>query len=432
MKQKRKASANPRPFIIAGYATILLTFGVVGAWAAIAKLDKAVIASGEVEVEANRREVQHLEGGIVKKKDVAEGQVVKAGDVLIELRDVEARADLQVVTIRLRIGEAVEARLRAERNLEDHIEFKESLLADKTPEVVDAVADQQRIFDDRTSILKSQQDILTNRVDQLKREKLGLGEQKEAYEARAKVLLGRLDRLREGLESGSIQKNLFATYEDEYIEVKAFVASMDTEIAKVEKSIGETEFQMLQTRQEFRERASTEYKEIYGQIQELREQSKVAQDVLDRTKIRAPIDGVAQNIKLNGFVIQRGQTLLEIVPDTDEMIINARVQPLDIDSVSEGLTAEVKFTSFPSRLMPIIEGEVLTVSRGTITPEDTRQSPYYLARVQVSKDVLPEDVRGRLSAGMPADVLITSGERTVVDYMISPITDAIWKSLREE
>ncbi|WP_168206244.1 HlyD family type I secretion periplasmic adaptor subunit [Labrenzia sp. PHM005] len=432
MKSKRKASANPRPFIIAGYATILLTFGVVGAWAAIAKLDKAVIAPGMVEVEANRREVQHLEGGIIKKKDIKEGQVVKAGDVLIELNDVQARANVQVVTIRLRIAEAVEARLKAERNLDEKIEFSASLLADKTPEVVDAVADQERIFNDRTSILKSQADILTNRIEQLKREKIGLGEQKEAFIRRAEILLGRLDRLKEGLESGSIQKNLYATYEDEYVEIKANVARMDTEEAKVEKSIGETKFQMLQTRQEFRERASTEYKEIYGQIQEFREQQKVAQDVLDRTKIRAPIDGVAQNIKLTGYVIQRGQTLLEIVPDTDEMIINARVQPLDIDSVTEGLEAEVKFTSFPSRFMPIITGKVQTVSKGTITPEDTREAPYYLARVQVSKDELPEDVRGRLSAGMPADVLITSGERTVVDYIISPLTDAVWKSMRED
>ncbi|MEP2757781.1 MAG: HlyD family type I secretion periplasmic adaptor subunit [Hyphomicrobiales bacterium] len=427
-----KTSGNPKPFIIAGYTLIALTFGVVGAWAAIAKLDKAVIASGIVEVEANRREIQHLEGGIIQSKDVKEGQIVKAGDILIELNNVQARANLQVVTIRLRIGEAVEARLQAERNLAEEIEFSDSLLADTTPEVVDAVADQRQIFADRTSILKSKDDILSNRVEQLKREKQGLTQQKEAFDERAKILLKRLDRLKEGLESGSIQRNLYATYEDEYIEIRANVARMDTEEAKVEKSIGETKFQMLQTRQEFRERASTEYKDVYGQIQEFVEQQKVAQDVLDRTKIRAPIDGVAQNIKLNGYVIQRGQTLLEIVPDTDEMIINARVQPLDIDSVTEGLEAEVKFTSFPSRFMPIVTGTVQTVSKGTITPDDTREPPYYLARVYVSKEMVPEHVRGRLSAGMPADVLITSGERTVVDYIISPLTDAIWKSMGED
>ncbi len=424
--------ADPKPFMVAGYTVIVLTFGVVGVWAATAKLDKAVIAPGTVDVASNRKEIQHLEGGIVEKVAVVEGQTVKSGEIIIELNDIQARANLQVVTIRLHIAQAMGARLQAERNLEEELDFPKLLLEDQTPEVIAAIADQRQIFSDRSSILKSQTDILTNRIEQLQRERQGLGEQKVAFETRAKLLSERLDRLKKGIVSGAIQTNLFTTYEDEYVEVKANVARMDTEQAKVDKSIGETEFQILQTQQQFRERASSEYKEVSGQIQELIEQRKVAEDVLGRSRIRAPVDGVAQNIQLNGPVIRPGQVMLEVVPDTDQMVINAHVATIDIDSVREGMIAEIKFSAFPNRFMPIITGEVTTVSKASITPPDGRSPPYFLARINVSKEMIPDDLEGRLTAGMPADVLISAGERTVADYLISPLTDAIWKSMNEE
>lgn len=423
---------NPKPFIIAGYVVIALTFGVVGLWAATAKLDKAVIAHGEVDVATNRKEIQHLEGGIIRKILVKEGQKVKEGDVLIELNDIQTSSNLQVVTIRLRIAQATEARLQAERNLTESLVFPNELLTDYTPEVVAAIADQQQIFADRTSILKSQKNILVSRIDQLKREAQGLDEQKSAFEVRAGILSDRLERLRGGLENGAVQVNLFATYEDEYVSVKANVARMDTEKAKVENSIGETEFQILQTQQQFQERASSEYKEINGQIQELVEQRKVSEDILSRTRIRAPVDGVAQNLQLNGPVIRPGQIMLEIVPATDNMVINARVATIDIDNVREGMTAEVKFSAFQSRFLPIITGEVETVSQASITPSDSRQPPYFLARINVSKGMIPDELEGRLNAGMPAEVMFSAGERTVVQYLTAPLTDAIWKSMNEE
>jgi len=428
----KRYKPDPKPFMVAGYVVIILTFGVVGLWAATAKLDKAVIAPGQVEVATNRKEIQHLEGGIVKKITVEEGQEVKEGDVLIELSDIQASSNLRVVTIRLRIAQAAEARLQAERNLNESIQFSQELLADNTPEVVAAIADQRQIFADRTSILKSQDNILVSRIDQLKRESQGLGEQKTAFVMRSEILSKRLERAREGLENGAIQANLFTTYEDEYVNVKANVARMDTEKAKVENSIGETEFQILQTRQQFQERASSEYKEVSGQIQELLQQRKIAEDVLARTKIRSPVDGVAQNLQLNGPVIRPGQIMLEIVPATDRMVINAHVSTIDIDSVHQGMTAEIKFSAFQNRYLPIIFGVVETVSQGSITPTDGRTPPYFLARINVSKGMIPDELEGRLNAGMPAEVLISAGERTVVDYLTSPLTDAIWKSMNEE
>lgn len=431
---RKNANPNPRPFIIAGYSVIAMAFGVAGVWAATAKLDRAVIAPGVIEVASNRKEVQHLEGGIIQELLVREGQPVKEGDVLIRLNDVQAAANLQVLTIRQHIAQATEARLQAERRMDATFELPPSLVDDTTPEVLEAVADQREIFQDRASILTSQINILTNRIEQLRREMEGLEGQKEAFHRRAEILAERLERLRPGLKNGSVQKNLFASYEEEYVEVKANVARMDTEKAKVEKSIGETEFQILQAQQQYKERASSEYKEVNGQLQELIEQRKVAENVLARTRITAPVDGVAQNLRFHtaGGVIRPGEILLEVVPIEERLVINAHVAPIDMDSVHAGLKAEVKFSAFPGRFMPIVIGEVDTVSRGSITPPDGRSPPYFLARINVSKGMVPDDIEERLSAGMPAEVLISTGERTVLDYLTSPLTDAIRRSMRED
>lgn len=426
--------SNPKPFAVAGYTVILLTFGVVGGWAATARLDSGVIAPGTIDVASNRKEIQHLEGGIIEEILVSEGQSVKAGDILMRLNDVQARSNLRVYTIRLHIAQAMEARLLAERRMEETFQLPAKLERDATPEVKAAIADQQEIFQDRISILKSQNDILQTRIEQLHKEYEGLEVQKEAYQRRVEILQERLDRLRPGLENGVVQANVFSTYEEEYVEVKANVARMDTEKAKVEKTIGETEYQIIQTQQEFKERANSEYKEVSGQIKELIEHIKVAENVLARTQIRSPVDGFAQNLRFHttGGVIRPGDVVVEIVPVEDRMVINAHVAPIDIDSVHPGLVAEVKFSAFASRFMPIVTGEVDSVSKGTIVPSDQRQPPYYLARINVSKGMVPDEIEERLTAGMPADVIISTGERTVMDYLISPLTDAIRKSMREE
>lgn len=429
----RKAP-SPRPFILAGYTTILLTFGVIGGWAAVARLDRAVISHGVIDVASNRKEIQHFEGGIIGEIVTFDGQRVKAGDVLMRLSDVQSRAQMQILNIRTRIAQATEARLQAERAMSDTLQFPEALLMDQTPEVKAAIADQRDIFADRASILESQTNILKSRIEQMHREIDGLELQKSSFQERVDILKKQLDRLKGGLDSGVVQTNLVSAREEEYVEVKTNIGRMETEIAKVQKSVGETEFQILQQQQQYKERASSEYKDISNQLQELAEHVKIAEDVLSRVDIRAPVDGTVQNMKFHttGGVIRPGEVLMEIVPNDDRMVIKAQVSPIDIDSVRPGLTAEVRFSSFSSRFMPIIIGEVDTVSRATINPNDGRTPPYFEARINVSKDMVPDSIEGRLSAGMPAEIIISTGERTVVDYLTSPLTDAIRKSMRED
>ncbi len=190
----------------------------------------------------------------------------------------------------------------------------------------------------------------------------------------------------------------------------------------------------MQVEQEYTERANTELEEIRGEIAELQERLKVARDVLERTAIRAPGNGTIQNLKVHtvGEVVRPGEDLMELVPANDDLVINARVTPIDIDSVVPGLVAEVRFSAIKSRLTPIIVGEVASVSGDVITPENPNEQPYYLARIDVSEVELPPVVEEKISAGMPAEVIVKSGERRVVDYLASPLMDAVRKSLIEE
>lgn len=425
---------SPRPIAIMGYAIVFLTFGVFGGWAAVAKLDNAVFAPGTISLEGNRKVVQHLEGGIVREILVDEADTVEKGDVLLQLSDVEARSNLYVVDTRLDVARIVEARLLAERKMADTIELPSLSVGESSSAVETTIADQRDLFEDRQSILKSRTDILESRIEQTEGQIEGLELQKSALERREKNFMTMITRMRGGEEKGLIQKNAMSQREDEMIQIEASLGQVMSEIAQARNVINETKFEKLQISQEYRQRANTELEEVRAEISELEQRKKVAQDTLRRTKIRAPGSGTIQNLKVHTFgsVIRAGDVLMELVPEDEELIVNARVSPRDIDNVSPGLDTEVRFTAFKTKLTPIMLGNVRSVSNDVITPENPQEMPYYLARIEVDEDNIPKEIEGRLSAGMPADVIITTGERTVVNFIASPLLDAVRKSLIEE
>lgn len=426
---------SPKPVALMGYFIIFLTFGVFGGWAAVAKLDSAVVAPGTISLEGNRKVIQHLEGGIVEEILVKEADRVTEGQVLLRLRSVEARSNVEVLKTRMNILRVIEARLLAERSLADSIDFPADLAtrADDAT-IAAAIADQEKLFADRRSIVKSQTDILANRVAQVKVQIEGLELQKSALERRIRNFTTMIERMRDGVGRGLIEANLLSQREDELIQIEANLGQIISEIAQARNVIGEAELQALQVRQEYQERANTDLEQIRGEISELRERIKVAEDILARTEIRAPGSGSIQNLKVHtiGSVVRPGEVLMELVPQNEQLVINARVSPLDIDNVAPGLSTEVRFTAFKTRLTPIMLGSVESVSSDVITPDNPNMPPYYLARIAVDETEIPEEIRGRLTPGMPADVIITTGERTVAHYIVSPLMDAVRKSLIEE
>ncbi|MEP5729335.1 MAG: HlyD family type I secretion periplasmic adaptor subunit [Sulfitobacter sp.] len=425
---------SPKPIALMGYILIFVTFGVFGSWAAVAKLDSAVVAPSTISLEGNRRVVQHFEGGIVEEILVQEAGSVEQGEVILRLSNIEARSNLEVFSTRLDVARLVEARLLAERALEDAVAFPQDVLSRNSEAVTAVLADQQDLFKDRRLILRSQEDILSARVEQIKVQIQGLELQKSAFERRIVNYTEMLVRMRDGESKGLIQGNQLAQREDELIEIEANLGQVISDIAQARASIGETELQRLQLTQEYRERASTELEQIRAEISELNERRKVADDVLARTEIRAPSSGTIQNLKVHtvGSVVRPGEVLMELVPEDEELIINARVSPIDVDNVAVGLETEVRFTAFKAKLTPIMLGSVDTVSGDVITPENPNEPPYYLARITVEEEDIPDEIKDRLTAGMPADVVITTGERTVINFIASPLMDAVRKSMIEE
>lgn len=426
---------SPKPIAIMGYAIVFITFGVLGGWAAVAKLDSAVFAPGTISLEGNRKVVQHLEGGIVEEILVDEADTVNEGDVLLRLSGVEARSNLEVINTRMNMALVAEARLLAERKMADRIDLPEGIDPGNVSEAVqEVIADQRDRFQARRSIMKSRLNILSSRVDQTEEQIEGLQLQKSALERRVENFSTMIERMRSGQEMGLIQSNVLSQREDEMIQIEASLGQVISEIAQARNAISETEFEALQIEQEYRERANTELEEVRTEISELEQQKMVSVDILRRTNIRAPGSGTIQNLKVHtvGSVIKPGEVLMELVPENEELIVNARVAPRDIDNVSPGLDTEVRFTAFKTKLTPIMLGRVRSVSNDVITPENPQELPYYLARIHVDDKDIPADIEGRLTAGMPADVIITTGERTVLNFIASPLLDAVRKSLIEE
>lgn len=425
---------SPKPVALAGYVLIFLTFGVLGSWAAVAKLDSAVVAPAIISLEGNRRVVQHFEGGIVEDILVAEADTVEQGDILLRLSAVEARSNLEVLSTRLDVSRMIEARLLAERKLAPDVVFPADLVSGDNQVVVAVRDDQTDLFREGRSILKSQEDILRARREQIEVQIEGLELQKSAFQRRIDNYTEMLDRMRDGESRGLIQGNVLSQREDEMIEIEANLGKVISEIAQARASIGETALQILQLNQEYRQKANTELERIRAEISELQERRKVAIDVLNRTEIRAPGSGTIQNLKVHtvGSVIRPGDVLMELVPEDEELIINARVSPIDKDNVAPGLLTEVRFTAFKTKLTPIMLGSVESVSGDVITPDNPNDPPYFLARVAVDENDIPEEIRDRITAGMPVDVIITTGERTVANFIVSPLMDAVRKSMIEE
>ena len=426
---------NPKPFAIMGYAIIFVTFGVFGSWAAIAKLDSAVVAPATISLEGNRKVIQHLEGGIVNELLVQEADRVEKGDILLRLNDVEARSNVGVIRIRLDMARVVEARLLAERKLADSFELSGELLdtADMAP-VREVIADQRDIFTERRSIMQSRIDILNSRIEQTEEQIRGLTIRRDALERRVKNFTDMVERMRNGQEQGLIEANSLSQREDELIQIESSFGQVISEIAQARNAINETRFEILQVEQEYRQRANGELDDVRSEISELEERQKVAADILERTRIRAPYSGMIQNLKVHtvGSVIRPGDVLMELVPKDEQLLVKAHVAPQDIDNVVPGLETEVRFTAFKTRMTPIMLGTVISVSEDIITPDSARDAPYYLARIEVPEENIPPELRGRLAAGMPADVVIKMGERTVVNFLASPLMDAVRKSMIEE
>ena len=434
MKKSEKSISDWRGIAVAGYAVIILTFGVVGVWAAVAKLDKAVVAQGFVAVETNRKSVQHFEGGMVREIFIKEGDHVTKGEVLFSLKKVQAQANNDLVKNQLDSGLALEARLLAERDQKENITWPEEFSGRSAePLLARIMIDQIHQFQERHTSLEGQVSVLESRIEQLTMGIKGIAIEKDSTEKQVGYINDELVNLRDLGKKQLVPMTRVYAMERERTRLEGVIGHSIADTAKAQSSIGEIKIQIQQLRQKFQEDIASSLLEVRQKIADARERVTVAGDVLNRVEIVAPLDGTAQNLKVFtvGQVLRPAETLLEIVPDEEPLVVDAQFSPNDIDTVYGGQQAEIRFPAFHSRQIPLMMGRIESISHDRLMDEQTRQF-YFLGVISLDRSDIPEEYRPRIRPGMPAEVIVASGERTVLSYIISPLSESLRKSFREK
>ena len=428
------AAPDPGRIILAGALSLMVFTGVVGLWSTTPPLDSAAVAPGSVVVESRRKTVQHLEGGIVRGILVAEGARVEPGMPLVVLDQTQARSALD--TMRSQQDEllAREARLLAERIGADTVEFPSSLTdrADD-PRIADLIDGQRRLFAARWESLRGQVDILVQRTAQLDAEAEGLRAQVASTESQLALIAEEMQDTRSLVSKGLERKSRLLSLERETANLGGRRGEYLASIARSEQRRGETALQILDLRNKRVEELAKELREVQGKLRELEERRHAAEDVLDRTVVRAPVTGTVMNVQVHtsGGVIGAGKPILDIVPDDDSLLIEAKLRATDIDSVHTGLPARIRLTAFKQRTTPVLFGRVTYVSGDALTDQRTGTTTYN-AHVVVDRGELERAGGLSLQPGMPAEVMIVTGRRTAADYFLSPLTDSFARAFREE
>lgn len=417
-----------------GWTTILLFFGLGGGLAAAVPLASAALAPGVISPDGSRKAVQHLEGGIVRAIHVREGDRVEVGQPLLTLEGTQARADLGELHERMLYLTAMEARMVAEQKRASTIQPPQDIHALGTPAIVAAVLKgQQDLFESRIATQTGRESILTKRVMQLREESNGLGEVIAAQTTQLALIQHEVDTVNVLLQKGLERVPRLLALQRQQAELKGERANNKARIARNDQAIGQTEIELLTTREQQREKVNEEIGTVRTELATLRSKLPARTDVLARTTIAAPMAGTVMNVRVTTQtgVVKPGEMLLEIVPSEVKLIIDARVSPNDIDVVRAGMRTKVVFSAFAQRNLPQFHGSLRSVSADRMTDERTGEA-YFLAKVEVD----PADLKALgadqvLSAGMPTEVYILTGQRTTLDYLVRPFVDSIHKSFRE-
>ncbi len=429
-----KLPLNPRPAILVGLTVIVIAIGGFGAWAAIAPIASAVIAPGVVTVDSNRKTVQHLEGGVVKELLVRDGDTVQAGDVLIRLDETRPRASLAIIQGRYDAARALEARLLAERDGYRKIKFPNDLRTRATEDnISEILLGQKRLFDARRSSLDGEASILKNRIVQLKDNITGIRAQQQSKERQNSLILEEIRSLQTLLEKGYTERPRLLALQREAARLEGEHGQHISEIARANTTVGETKLQIIQLRRDFQEQVVDDLRSVRTEISDLKERLGAAKYVLEHIEVRAPESGVVVGTEVHtvGGVIRAGDTILEIVPADDRLIVEAQVQPFDIDDIAVGQEANINFTAFKQRTTSTVSGEVIYISADRLTDQRSGE-PYYLARIKVADDEVARLGERQLHPGMPAEVMIKTGERTALQYLAQPFLDSMNRAWREE
>jgi HlyD family secretion protein len=431
--ESKRDRRSLRRHALAGCLTVMLLVGGVGGWAATTQLSGAVIAPGVVVVDSNVKKVQHPTGGIVGELLVRDGSRMQAGDVLIRLDDTLTRANLAIVVKSLDELAARQARLEAERDDAESVSVPEELIlrVDNT-DVARVIAAEEKLFQFRKLARLGQKAQLTERIAQL-REEIGSLAGQASAKGREIDLIGReLDAARELWAKNLMPISRLTALEREAVRLEGERNQLLAAAAQAKGKSTETELQIIQVDQDLRSEVSRELREIQSKTGEFVERKVAAQDQLKRIEVRAPQDGVVHQLTVHtlGGVVSPGEPIMLIVPEADELTIEARIAPQEIDQVQLGQPAVVRFAAFNQRTTPEINGIVTRLSADVAQDQRTGLS-YYTARIGMPSAEISRLNGLKLVPGMPVEAFMRTEDRTVISYLIKPLQDQIAKVFRE-
>lgn len=419
--------------ILAGVALVTVLAGAVGGWAATTELSGALIASGSVVVDSNVKKVQHPSGGVIGELRVREGDLVRAGDVVARIDQTVTRANLAIVSKGLDELSARKARLASERDGAESVLFPDSLGArTNDPDIAQIMAGEQKLFDLRRTARAGVKAQLRQQSAQLVEEASGLSAQQKAKVREIALINNELEGVRELFKKNLVQINRLTQLEREATRLDGEQAQLLASIAQVRGKMAEIELKIVQIDQDLSSEVSKEMREIDAKIGEFIERKIAAEDQLQRVDIRSPQDGTVFQLAVHtvGGVIAPGEAIMLVVPNADNLAVEAKVNPQDIEQVRLGQKSRLRFPAFNTATTPEIDGEVTRISADTSVDQRSGLS-YYLIRVSVPANQLARLGQSRLVPGMPVECFIQTGERTVMSYLLKPLRDQLARTFRE-
>lgn len=433
LDQAPAPKANWQATLRAGHFVVFAMLGGFGFWAATARLDGAAVAGGVIEAESNRKTVQHFEGGIVKELLTRNGDSVAQDQVLVRLDPVRFAAQGDLYRNQLAMLLAQEARLAAEYEMRPTLVMPPEVTERMTnPSVAPVIADQTRLFQTRRDEFQRNVQVAQSGIDQA-------GKDIEQNGIDAATAIATLASVAKELESvwPLYQRQLIATtrvtpLEREKLRLQGIIDGAKVQSVKLRERQTELELRKQQAQQDYQKDASTALVDVRRMISDARQQIVLAEDSQKRAEIRAPIAGVVQQMKIFtiGGVIRPGEPILDIAPANDELVVRAQIQPDDVDRVAAGMEAELKFPAFNYWGAKAIRGKLRSISRDRIV-ENEGKNVYFAGEIVVDRTTLPPNISARLVAGMTANVIILTGQRTVANYLLRPLIERFDRSMRE-
>ncbi|MCR8725864.1 HlyD family type I secretion periplasmic adaptor subunit [Frigidibacter sp. ROC022] len=424
-----------RPLVLFSALLMLVSFGGFGAWAFRAPLAAAVISHGNFVATGQNKVVQHLEGGIIRAIPVSEGDRVEAGDALLELDRTAAQANLREIYLRRIRLEAIEARLRAVNSEADALTLPAHILAEAEDPDIRSIIDSQRLtFEVAKAALERDIALLASNIKALHIRTAGYEGLVRSYSDQAASLSEELETREALLAAGLMRQNEVSANHRALVEAVGEIGRLQAEIAEMAEVMQRYETEIEQAREERRQGALRELQGIQAELDSIREQETRAKDVLSRSVVAAPVSGTIVRLFYHtpGGVIESGKPIVEILPEDVPLIIEVAVLRTDIDSVRPGQPASIRLTALNQRVTPILSGRVEYVSADAVTDRsDGITREVYIARVALDPRALDQMPQFKPLPGMPAEVMIRTGERTFVQYLVKPIRDSMGRAFHE-